>query len=151
MRRSRLLLATSVAVALVIPPIAAAVTKARRPSVGGPESDEIDIVAIFDELDFASRASAFRGGSVLCWYGGGVLDLTEAALDPAGARLRVVNVFGGMALRVPLDWQVELRARSVFGGAGDARPTAGATGGGPLLIVEAVNAFGGLGIIAPES
>lgn len=138
------------ALAMAIPPIAAAVVKARRPSRGDDRSDEIDLVTIFDDLEFHSTAPAFRGGRVLCWYGGGTLDLTGATLDPDGARLRVTNVFGGLALRVPLDWRVEMRSKSMFGGAGDGRPTAGTSGEGPLLTIDAVNLFGGLGIVGPS-
>ena len=65
--------------------IAAFVVKQRTPSVGDADSDEVALVTIFEPLEFASTAKAFRGGSLLCWYGGGDLDLRDATLDPAGA------------------------------------------------------------------
>lgn len=137
--------------ALAVPPIAAAYVKQQRPSVGGEGSDEVDLVTIFDGRDFRSTATAFRGGKVLCWYGGGLLDLTGATLDPAGARLAITCIFGGMEVRLPLDWHVDLRTTGIFGGAGDARPTAGAAAiDGPTLVIESTNVFGGFGITGPR-
>ena len=45
--------------------------KRDAPPPPDPDADEIDLVAIFDELDFRSEAQAFRGGRVECWFGGG--------------------------------------------------------------------------------
>ena len=49
-----------------------------------PDADEIDLVASFGPLDFRSTATAFRGGRVDTWFGGGGL----ARLSP---RLRQSN------------------------------------------------------------
>ena len=79
---------------------AAAVAKRALPSRGDESSDELALVAIFDGIDLKSRAAAFRGGSVLAWFGGVALDLREAALAP-DAHLSVHALFGGIAIRVP--------------------------------------------------
>ena len=66
---------------------AAAVVKRMLPSSGGEDSDELALVAVFDGIDLTNRATAFRGGSVLAWYGGVSLDLREATLaDGASSR-----------------------------------------------------------------
>jgi hypothetical protein len=49
---------------------------------------------------FHSTATAFRGGTLDCWYGGGIVDLRDATLDPAGAHLEVKAVFGGAQILV---------------------------------------------------
>ena len=59
--------------------------KKRDAPVPEPEADEVDLVAAFAPLDFRSTSSAFRGGRVDTWFGGGVLDLRDATLDPMGA------------------------------------------------------------------
>ena len=113
-----------------------------------PAADEIDLVAIFDELDFRSEATAFRGGRVECWFGGGTLDLRGATLHPDGALLETQAVFGGGSILVPSDWVVETNVIGI-GGAGDARGADGPQAG-PRLIVEGTAVFGGWGILTNE-
>ena len=76
--------------------IAAAFVKRALPSCGDEESDELSLVAIFDGIELKSRANAFKGGSMLAWFGGIDVDLSEVALAP-GARLSVQTVFGRIA------------------------------------------------------
>src|SRR5512132_3258589 len=94
---------------------AAAVAKHALPSRGDAESDEVALVAVFDGVELRSEAKAFRGGSMLAWYGGVDGDLREATLAPE-ARLSVAAIFGGIGLRVPPGWRVESTMRSIAGG-----------------------------------
>ena len=55
---------------------AAALLKRALPS-RGRESDEVALVAVFDGTVLRSEAKAFRGGSMLAWYGGIQADLRE--------------------------------------------------------------------------
>jgi hypothetical protein len=109
------------------------------------DADEIDLVVTFGPLDFRSEASAFRGGSVTTWFGGGTLDLRGATLDPAGATLRTNALFGGGNLIVPDDWRVEPHLVGI-GGAGDSRPDGNPPEGAPTLRLEGTAIFGGWGI-----
>jgi hypothetical protein len=133
---------------MAVPPIAAAVVKSRagRPTVADfePLADEIDLAAIFEGFELRSQAPAFRGGDLLLWYGGGVLDLRGATLDPAGGRLTVRSVFGGLQLVVPDDWPIRVRSRGIVGGVGS--EAASATDGAPALAIDAFSLFGGIGI-----
>jgi hypothetical protein len=95
---------------------AAAVVKHMLPSRGDAESDEVALMAVFDGKDLRSEAKAFRGGSMLAWYGGIEADLREAELAPGGARLSVAALFGGISIRVPPGWRVEKDVRTVAGG-----------------------------------
>ena len=110
-----------------------------------PEADDVALVAIFGPLAFTSRARSFRGGTIDCWYGGGMVDLREAQLAPEGAHLRVRAVFGGGQILVPETWQVETHVLGL-GGAGDARKKADQATDGPRLTVEGTALFGGFGI-----
>ena len=94
---------------------AAAVVKRAVPSRGDAESDEVALMAVFDGAELRSKATAFRGGSMLAWYGGIDADLREAQLAP-DARLSVTALFGGIALRVPPEWRIEKDLRAVAGG-----------------------------------
>jgi hypothetical protein len=93
----------------------AALVKRMLPSRGNADSDELALVAIFDGIELESRAKAFRGGSMFTWFGGIAVDLREATLAP-DARLTLNTLWGGIALRVPPEWQVESTAKAVGGG-----------------------------------
>ncbi len=142
------LLGLSALVALAVPPVAAALVKSRggRPTVADfePLADEIDVAAIFEGFELRSQAPSFRGGDLLLWYGGGVLDLRGATLDPAGGTLTVRSIFGGMQLVVPEGWPIHVRSRGVLGGVGSEATKA--TDGTPALTIEAFSLFGGIGI-----
>jgi len=128
--------------------LSAAVLKRRMPSQGEESDDEIALVAIYSGRDFKSTATAFRGGSALTWYGGGTVDLRGATLDPAGARLTVRAVFGGLRLVVPKTWTIEKRMTAIFGGIGDVRDQDDVPVGGPTLVLDGFALFGGIGIFS---
>ena len=122
---------------------AAAVVKRMVPSRGDEESDELALVAVFDGIELKSRAAAFRGGSVLAWYGGVSLDLRDATLAP-DAHLSVHTLFGGVAIRVPPEWRLESSVSAVAGGAdvrsGSESPDA------PTLTIDGTALFGGIAV-----
>ena len=119
--------------------------KQRIEVVDAPEADEISLAAIFEPVSFRSTATRFRGGSVDCWYGGGVIDLRDAALDPGGARLDVRAVFGGAQIVVPDSWRVSSKVVGI-GGLGDGRPRAEYEVDAPNLAIEGLAIFGGFGV-----
>jgi hypothetical protein len=122
---------------------AAAFVKRAVPSRGDEESDELGLVAVFDGIDLTSRATSFRGGSVLAWYGGISLDLREATLAP-DARLTVHTLFGGVAIRVPPEWRVESNLQALAGGA-DVRPGSKSPDA-PTLTLDGRALFGGIAV-----
>ena len=133
-------------VAAVAAAVGAQVAKRRMVSSGEPDSDEVTLVGIFEPLSFTSTAGQFRGGTLVCWYGGGVIDLRGATLDAAGAHLAVRAIFGGAQILVPDEWQVTTKMVGIFGGAGDARPRFTRPDGAPHLEIDGLAIFGGIGI-----
>ncbi len=127
--------------------LAAATAKRRMVSVGGPEDDHVELVAIFGSLDFRSVARSFRGGSLLSWFAGSQLDLRRAALDPLGADLEVRTIFAGTNVVVPEDWRVIVEGPAVFG-ANSAPVAPGAAPDAPELRVRALSLFGGMTVSA---
>ena len=123
---------------------AAAFVKRAVPSRGDEESDELALVAVFDGVDLKSRAKAFRGGSMLAWFGGVAVDLREAELAP-DARLSVHTLFGGVAVRVPEGWRVESGMKAIAGGV-DVRTPAQDDPDAPTLRVDGLALFGGIAI-----
>lgn len=128
--------------------VSAALLKRRLPSQGEASDDEIALVTIYTGRDFTSTATAFRGGSVLTWYGGGTIDLRGATLDPAGARLTARTIFGGLRLIVPETWSVEQQATAIAGGISDTRDKDEVLADGPTLVLDGFALFGGIGIFS---
>jgi hypothetical protein len=130
---------------------AAAFMRRAVPSRGDEESDELDLVAIMNGIELKSRATAFRGGSMLAWFGGIAVDLRDAELAD-GARLDVRTLFGGIAIRVPATWRVESAVKALAGGV-DVHTPAGDDPDAPVLRLEGMALFGGvaIGAKAPTS
>lgn len=126
--------------------------KQRIEEVDAPDADEIRLAAIFEPMHFRSTATRFRGGTLDCWYGGGVIDLREAVLDPGGARLEVRAVFGGAQIVVPASWRVSSKVVGI-GGLGDGRQLAEYEAEAPQLTIEGLAIFGGFGVTSelPEA
>jgi len=121
-------------------------TKTREESAAlEPDADEIRLRTALGPMAFTSRARAFRGGAIDCWYGGGFVDLREATLDPTGAVLRVRAVFGGGQIVVPDTWRVIARVRGI-GGLNDGRPRTELPEDAPQLTIVGVALFGGFAV-----
>ena len=134
-----------VVVTAVVGAIAAQRAKQDFVSIDDPEADEIRLAAIFAPVSFKSTATSFRGGSIDCRFGGGVVDLREATLDPAGAHLKVTAMFGGGQILIPESWRVTTRVLGI-GGIGDARPGIERAEDAPHLTIEGTAIFGGFGV-----
>jgi hypothetical protein len=126
---------------------AAALMKRVLRSRGDAETDEVALVAIFDGIDLASSAPAFRGGSMLAWYGGISVDLRAATLSPDGAHLDLHALNGGIAVTVPEGWRVRSSMRAVAGGV-DTRCPEPAGADAPTLTLDGFALFGGVAVTA---
>jgi hypothetical protein len=146
------LLTGAVLITSVLGTVAALAAKRRIVPLAEPGGDEVRLAAIFAPLHFHSTATAFRGGSVDCWYGGGVVDLRDATLDPAGARLTVRLVFGGGQVLVPDGWRVTSSIQGI-GGMGDMRPALDRPLDAPHLTIDGIVVFGGFSVASamPEA
>ncbi len=126
---------------------AAAIMKRVLRSRGDAESDEVALVAIFDGIELESRAPAFRGGSMLAWFGGISVDLRAAKLSSDGAHLDLHALNGGIAIKVPEGWRVRSNMRAVAGGADAGVPEPGAADA-PTLTLDGFAVFGGVAVTA---
>jgi hypothetical protein len=125
--------------------VAAASRKRDLVPLDDEDANDVRLVAIFSPVAFHSTATAFRGGTLDCWYGGGIIDLRDATLDSAGAHLDVKAVFGGAQIIVPRDWRVEIDGNGI-GGARDVRPSRDLPVTAPLLTITSFVLFGGIGV-----
>jgi len=123
----------------------AALLKQVLPSRGDEDSDELSLVAVLDGIDLKSRAKAFRGGSMLAWFGGISVDLRGAQLAP-GARLTANTLFGGIAVETPPGWRVDSTAKSLAGGV-EVHGTAEDDPNAPVLTLDGMSLFGGIAVV----
>lgn len=61
----------------------------------------------------------FRGGKVDAVFGGFEIDLRRSAMIGESAELEINAVFGGVEIRIPEHWRVEMKGTGVFGGYSD--------------------------------
>lgn len=90
-------------------------------------------------------ATAFRGGSATAFMGGVVLDLTNADMAGDEAVVHVLAMWGGIEMRIPDTWAVEVNVVPIMGGVVDK------TFGGPAeptkrLVVDGTVLMGGIEI-----
>jgi predicted membrane protein len=126
--------------------VAAQVAKQLIPEVGDEDSDVFQVVTMTGGRNWVSKAEALRSGTVITGMGGIEMDLTQATLDPAGARLKFITVMGGAEVRVPRDWNVELKGWAFMGGHANSARKEEVPDGAPHLIVEASTVMGGVAV-----
>jgi predicted membrane protein len=118
----------------------------RKLFVAGPAATDDSFVAGTAVLGgFARRVVSkdFRGGEVTAVMGGAELDLRQAEMRSAFAELHVVAFWGGVEIRVPREWSVQLDGLPVLGGFEDkTMPPQGAAP--PRLVVKGVAVMGGV-------
>ena len=86
---------------------------------GGTTADASDFVRSFAVMGGITRrneSQAFRGGELTAVMGGVQLDLDEARPADGRAVIDVFAVWGGVEIRVPETWRVEMEATPLMGG-----------------------------------
>lgn len=78
--------------------------------------DETRINAIFSGSKMRIDSDHYTGGNIECIFGGVNIDLRNAKLSSEGAVLDASCIFGGVELRVPEHWNVEIKGTPIFGG-----------------------------------
>lgn len=101
---------------------------------------------VFGGGEFSIANQNFKGGKVVCVFGGGNYNLSQAKLSTGENNvLDVTCVFGGASFVVPSDWNVQISVTSIFGGFQDNRKMMTATTSDPskTLYITGLCMFGG--------
>lgn len=98
---------------------AAVAAKLLLESNARPDTEEIDLVSIFEGQQLVSEASPFYGGKVMSMFGGVMIDLRKASPAPTGVFLDLVVVMGGLNLVVPEGWRVKFEGKLIAAGFSD--------------------------------
>lgn len=127
----------------------AQIAKQLIPEVGDEDSDVFQVVTMTGGRNWVGKADSLRSGTVITGMGGMEMDLTHATLDPAGATLIFVTVMGGAEIRVPRDWNVELKGWAFMGGHANTARKLDVPDDAPHLVIEAKTVMGGVAV-TPE-
>lgn len=109
------------------------------------KDDMLDLVAVFGAIKKIVISKNFRGGEVVCVFGGSEINLTQA--DFRGTiKLEVVAIFGGVKLIVPANWHVRADTAAVLGGIDDNRDPAAYANSDKVLVLDGAVICGGIEI-----
>lgn len=116
------------------------------PPLGG-SADRINQLAIFGGGK-RKITGDFKGGDVLAIFGGYEVDLRSATMSADEAVINANAMFGGIEIRVPDTWSVQLQVTGIFGGHEDKthQPDSRLVPNPKRLIVRGATMFGGLGV-----
>ena len=115
-----------------------------RPAQTG-EGDALNQTFIMGGGTIINSSKTLKGGNLTAIMGGGEIDLTSA--DMAGNEM-VLDIFafwGGVELRIPKTWQVEVRAVQILGGV-DNKASTGSAMANKKLIITGTAIMGGIEI-----
>lgn len=107
--------------------------------------DFFDITTIFGSSKRKVFSKKFRGGKITSIFGGSDIDLTQADLEGTIV-IDVVQLFGGVKLIIPSNWEMKSDVTAVFGGVEDKRAIQTTPGAGKKLVITGFVMFGGVDI-----
>jgi predicted membrane protein len=108
------------------------------------DCNSVNEFAVFGGSRRVVNDQNFQGGEIKCVFGGVNLDLTGCNMVGNKAVIKISAVYGGVALRVPTSWNVEVRGAGAFGGFADHTTHPPATPETKRLIVKGGAVFGGV-------
>ncbi len=117
----------------------------QRNNTGGKldDSGSFDSTNIFSGSQKKFSSQAFTGGKLTTVFGGAEIDLREA-VPAEGAVIDVFCMFGGVELKAPANWNINVTATPIFGGISDERDKI--TQDGPEIRITGFVMFGGVEI-----
>lgn len=121
----------------------ALVAKFLLQSNADPDTQDLDLVSIFEGHQLASHADPLYGGRIMTMFGGVMLDMREATPAPTGVYIDVFVVMGGVSLVVPEGWRVVYTGNTIVGGYSDETRTTAETDV-PTVNVSGTILMGGL-------
>jgi predicted membrane protein len=108
--------------------------------------DTVQHFVLFSGMETRYQSANFRGGAVTGVFGGADVDLRECKMADSGAVLDLTAAFGGVTIKVPGDWKVDVDGLPLFGGWSNHTVLATGSGSGPVLKVRCLAMFGGIDI-----
>jgi predicted membrane protein len=103
---------------------AAIVWRTLRGGGGAPDptpdpSRHLDLLAVLGGIHRSVSAQDFSGGQATAVLGGCEVDLSRASIESGEAVFNTFAFWGGIDVKVPTDWTVEVQGAAVLGGFND--------------------------------
>lgn len=83
------------------------------------DHDSVNLSMMLGGGEYRFASKNFKGGKVTAFMGGGTLDLTEAEMEGDEVELDVFAMMGGMEIRIPKHWHLNVQATPLMGGVED--------------------------------
>jgi predicted membrane protein len=113
----------------------------------GDTFNTFDDFVIFGGREIFVNSQALAGGKATSIFGGIEFDLRKANLQPGGAIIDCVSVFGGCGFKIPMDWNVRNEVTTIFGAFTDKRGDTYSDkyyDPSKTIIIKGVSIFGGI-------
>jgi predicted membrane protein len=121
-------------------------TNDEKKSTMNTGDDYLNSVNIFGGTKKRIYSKSFKGGQTTNFFGGTDIDLTQADMQKP-AVIDVVQVFGGVKLVIPANWEIKSEVVSIFGGFNDKRNMPSSTQDtSKMIVLTGVCIFGGIDI-----
>lgn len=113
-----------------------------------PDSKEgdLDIFIMFSGLERRVETQEFKGGKATAVMGGIELDFSHAKLAGGKSSLKLTAILGGIDMRIPKDWKIELDGNPVLGGIEDKHRFEPGPEPASTLYIKATAILGGIEI-----
>ncbi|HEY3176700.1 MAG TPA: DUF5668 domain-containing protein [Candidatus Polarisedimenticolia bacterium] len=118
-------------------------TPVKKPA--SDSSPTFNLFTMLGAVEHKNDSRTFSGGEATAVLGGIELDLRDATMADAGAELQIFAFMGGVEIKVPQDWSVEVKGMPIMGYFGDTSKTR-PTGDGRKLVVRGQAVMGAVEI-----
>lgn len=125
---------------------AAGLAKLFLESRADPDTEELDMVSVFEGRRLVSTANPFYGGRIMAMFSGVTLDLRQVTPAPTGVHLDLAVCCSGVQVIVPVGWKIRSEARIVVSGFTDASVT-DADPDAPTLHISGIMVASGVQVI----
>ncbi len=117
-----------------------------REAPPGVKENDLDAFAMFSGLERCIESQNFRGGKATAIMGAIDLDFTQARLAEGKANIELTAILGGIEIKVPRSWRVEVDGHPILGGIEQKHTFTPGTEAAQTLYVRATAILGGIDI-----
>jgi predicted membrane protein len=111
----------------------------------GEDTGVFEATAILGGANRRISAADFQGGEATAIMGGCEIDLRDCGSEGGPAEINTFAFWGGIEIRVPDDWEVQVKGLAILGGYGDETRT-GDGEGRKILVVSGTAIMGGVDV-----
>jgi predicted membrane protein len=109
------------------------------------DSGVFEATAILGGANRRLSAANFQGGDAIAIMGGCEIDLRDCGSEGGPAEIDTFAFWGGVEIRVPEDWEVQVKGLAILGGYGDETRTLNGEGR-KVLVITGTAIMGGVEI-----